>query len=147
MSWCAGGLGKTFIILTYSRRCLSTYFHRCISQVPPFGAFSWQKHKMAYFSCRWQIFCFFFSPTTKMELKQWITQWIISCLFSYWAQQQAFAKIVPVTGELVVSHTECCIFTLRNIKIRERVLGCLVFVFLDEVPNRTCCVVGVILFR
>lgn len=23
-----------------SRRCLSTYFHRCISQVPPFGAFS-----------------------------------------------------------------------------------------------------------
>lgn len=57
------------------------------------------------------------------------------------------AKIVPVTGELVVSHTECCIFTLRNIKIRERVLGCLVFVFLDEVPNRTCCVVGVILFH
>lgn len=40
VSWCVGGLGKTFIILTYSHRCLSTYFHRCISQVPPFGAFS-----------------------------------------------------------------------------------------------------------
>lgn len=89
----------------------------------------------------------FLSPTSKMELKQWITQWIISCLFSYWAQQQAFAKIVPVTGELVVSHTECCVFVLRNIKIRERVLGCLVLVFLDEVPNRTYCIVRVILFR
>lgn len=51
------------------------------------------------------------------------------------AAAQAYAIIVPVTGELTVPHMEGFACVLRNIRIREGVVGSVVF--LDEVPNRT----------
>lgn len=42
------------------------------------------------------------------------------------ATAQASAIIVPVTGELTVSHIEGFVFVLRNIRIREAVVGSVV---------------------
>lgn len=52
------------------------------------------------------------------------------------ADAQAFARIVPVTGELTASHIEGCggFFVLRTSELGMVIMGS---VLLDEVPNRT----------